>query len=179
MTTTKSELARVIVDGPAIPKPGGPQSKPWSYPPFWSLVATAPMFGLDRVEPDPREALQEDSIHPVRTLLLQPSGPADAFRRPRLLTLHLIAGQPKESAYGQKGAAGEPTEEALQIRLKSNLKDPVVSEAFGSGGDLRFSTLDGGGPGCRHDRRRLMRDGHGLGDRHGRRAGRRRLAHCR
>jgi hypothetical protein len=63
--------------------------------PFWTLTAVAPAFGLKNVQAPEKPALQEDRILPLRTLLADPGVPEDDaknWRRPRLMSLHLIAG---------------------------------------------------------------------------------------
>jgi len=62
--------------------------------PFWTLHAVTPAFGLQNVNVD-KPALQEDRILPIRTLLADaavPEGDAQNWRRPRQMSMHLIAG---------------------------------------------------------------------------------------
>lgn len=78
-------LKLVEIQGPpSSPSPGAE--------PFWRIVASVPRFGL-KVADGP--AVQEDRIHPIRTLLLgeEESGPGGSrWRTPRLLSLHIVMG---------------------------------------------------------------------------------------
>jgi hypothetical protein len=82
----QTALGLVEIEGP-------PSSHLPGAEPLWRVAAFAPKFGLPRVKNKP--AVQEDRIHPVRTLLLGeeetcPDG--SRWRTPRLLSLHVVMG---------------------------------------------------------------------------------------
>ncbi len=89
-------LARVVLEGPAVPRPRGLKKEtPWSFPPFWTFVGSAPFFSLGAVEPK-KNAVQEDRIHPIRSLAIDPLPrlkDGKPWRDAHLAALHVIAGE--------------------------------------------------------------------------------------
>src|SRR5687767_12051408 len=118
-----TQLRRIQLHGPAVPRPVGlgPGDK-WDHPPFWVLQAGAPDFRLSNVKPQ-TEALQEDRMHPLRTLLLDTGDTAagkQKWRYPRLISMHIIAGE-------LAGSYGNRDDESLAVWLPGGSPDPVKS----------------------------------------------------
>lgn len=92
MSTPSTELRQVRLQGPLLPGTDDP---------FWSIDLNAPYFGLDNV---PKQGgLQEDRVYPVRTITLDVVSRANGkelWRKPRLLSQHVIGGHSDEKGYG-------------------------------------------------------------------------------
>ena len=131
-----TELPLIELQGPPIPRPRDLDPKEvWKFPPFWELIATSQEF-FQRDKKD-KDALQEDRIHPLRTLLLDPttvSLDGRDWRLPRLMSLHVMMGEPK-------GFNGLQTDkEQLRVRLKGN-DNPAPVAAIREFGNKRIAVI--------------------------------------
>lgn len=79
---------------------GPPSSALPDAAPMWRAFVSVPQFGLRRVD-DPPPAVQEDRVHPIRTLLLDESEGRDSspWRMPRLFSLHVVMGWDNGEAF--------------------------------------------------------------------------------